>query len=149
MIYKYITTKPFTYVAKKGTRPFGYFAAPFIGIFNNTITIPAGYAWDGCFPKFRLFGKIIGAPDLGIVTEEASLVHSALYQYAGLHDVTKYEADEIFYDLMKLYNFKFAWFYYTAAKLFGSSFWNKCVESNLVKYGPKPNVGRNGTTKTN
>jgi hypothetical protein len=149
MIYKHITTKPFVYVTKKGTRPFAYFTAPSIGIFNNTITISPGHVWAGSSASSTLFGKIIGALKFGIPTKDASLVCSILYKYAGLHDLTKDEVDEIFYDLMKLYNFKFAWFYYTAAKLFGSSFWNKCVESNLIKYGPKPNVGRNGTTKTN
>lgn len=100
---------------------------------DNIIIIPANYSWDGCSPKFRIFGKIIGSPDFGSKTKNASLVHDALYQYAGLHSITKEECDFIFFSLMKRERFKLAKFYYWAVKYFGSIAWNHWKNFNLGK----------------
>jgi len=30
---------------------------------DGTVIIKKGYSWDGCTPKIKVFGKIIGTPD--------------------------------------------------------------------------------------
>ena len=55
---------------------------------NGDARVLAGYAWDGCTPKFAVFDIAIGVPD-GIpnkVTKKpkayyASLLHDVLYQF--------------------------------------------------------------------
>jgi hypothetical protein len=97
------------------------------------IYIPEGYSWDGCSPKFKLFGKFIGSPDFGNKTKIASLVHDALYQYAGLHSIPKDKCDFIFLSLMKREKFIFSKFYFYAVKYFGFISWNKYMNMNLGK----------------
>ena len=82
------------------------------------------YSWDGCTPKkwFYWF-LLIGTPDLWnklenitylnsnnqidsrVVfwqkTHHASLVHDALYQYLGIHPISKREVDLLFYEMLR------------------------------------------------
>ena len=55
---------------------------------DGTMTVTAGYAWDGCTPKCCVLDLSIGVPD-GVVNADtgkpktyyASLIHDALYQF--------------------------------------------------------------------
>lgn len=93
-------------------------------IYGNCMTISEGFSWDGCSPKFRVFGKILGTPDGRIVngkpiTYEASMVHDALYRYLGKLPFTRKKIDKIFYELLKRKNFKYAGLYYFMVRRFG------------------------------
>lgn len=98
---------------------------PWMKIDGYSLIIPAGYSWDGCSPKFKIGNQILGTPDFGDKTKYASLVHDALYQYAGVHLINKDSVDYIFYKMMNDNNFKGAKFYYLMVKKFGSYFWDK------------------------
>ena len=75
---------------------------------TGSITVMAGYSWNGCSPKFCLFDIVVGAPD-GVVHREtgrpktyfASMIHDVLYQFlpAGL-PYSRSQADDIFLRLM-------------------------------------------------
>ena len=89
---------------------------------NNKLTIKKEYAWNGCSPKFSLFGlKTIGIPDGHIDYRTgkefcyyATLVHDALYQYKiG----TKIQADSKFYVMLN--NFPPKEIYYWSVCKFG------------------------------
>lgn len=100
-----------------------------VQIRDGQLTIKAGYAWNGCSPKLNVFDLFyIGCPD-GIVDYRTgkqkcyypTLVHDALYQY-GI--VTRAQADKIFLELMKKAEFKPAYIYYWAVRIFGK-LWRK------------------------
>lgn len=42
--------------------------------------VHAGYAWDGCSPKWRIAGRWVGTPDFE-ASRLASLVHDTAYQF--------------------------------------------------------------------
>jgi len=97
---------------------------------DGTLTIPAGYAWDGCTPKFSLLDLLVlGVPD-GVVsvhtgkpkTYYASLVHDALYQYFAWHSISRLEADQLFRDMMSERGFSLSWVYYWLVRVFGGLF---------------------------
>lgn len=97
---------------------------------EGTITIPAGYAWDGCTPKLSFFDLfVIGTPD-GIIqvktglprTGRGSLVHDALYQYMAWHEFSRAEVDRLFLDLMRRDDFLLSRAYWLAVRLFGGLF---------------------------
>jgi hypothetical protein len=94
---------------------------------NGDARVLAGYAWDGCTPKFSLFDILIGTPD-GIPNERtkkpktyyASLVHDVLYQFMELNpDVPKAAADKIFLELLTRDGFAPRHIYYAAVSVFG------------------------------
>lgn len=96
---------------------------------DGVLTIPAGYSWDGCTPKFKIFGRVIGVPDGPKDPETgqpqtyyASLVHDALYQFIGLHGISRADIDLIFLDMLTAAGFKQARLYYRAVQLFGGIF---------------------------
>ncbi len=89
----------------------------------NSYTDLFTVSWDGCSPKLWLYWfALIGTPDWAHQIEHittlnekgeiipdkkiwqqahhASLVHDALYQYLGLHPITKHEADLLFYEML-------------------------------------------------
>lgn len=101
---------------------------------ETVITVPKNYSWDGCSPKFKICGKIIGTPDGKIdpktgkpVTYYASLIHDALYQFrkeiAKNHNVSVKEvrkkSDQIFLNILFDANFGLALPYYIAVRIFG------------------------------
>lgn len=96
------------------------------------LSIQPKYSWDGCSPKFRLFGRYWGTPDFQF-TKRASLIHDALYQYAGRHRLSRSECDYAFLHAMvhrqdtvpKFWQFVVANVYYSAVRLFGWYFWNR------------------------
>lgn len=101
------------------------FEADWLEITRSALIIPKGYSWDGCSPKIKFYGNFIGTPDFGDKTHDASLVHDALYQYAGKHGLTRRRCDDIFLHLMEKNNFKLAKVYYYAVRTFGWLFWKR------------------------
>ena len=97
---------------------------------DGQITILAGYAWDGCTPKFCLLDILIGIPD-GVVdsrtgrpkTYYASLIHDVLYQFLddGL-PLTRRQVDRFFLELLGRTGFTWRYVYYGAVRLFGNLF---------------------------
>lgn len=77
---------------------------------DGVLTIYKGYEWDGCTPKFRFFGKILGVPDFD-GTYYPSLVHDFLIEYCLDHDIKREQIDNLFEALLKKEKFKFAWLY--------------------------------------
>jgi hypothetical protein len=124
--------KPYKFV-----EPMGYeyhsnitgrrFFAEWLNVFQSGfIKIPANYAWDGCSPKFKVLQQIFGSPDGAMnpntgkpFTYEASLIHDALYQYKNEVPITRYEADRLFYDMLKEQGFIWARTYYVVVRLGG------------------------------
>ena len=95
---------------------------------SGRITVRRDYEWDGCSPKIRLFGKLLGTPDGEIdprtgypLTYHASLIHDALYQFLDHPRMpyTKAQADLIFYRMLQQAGFRYAGLYYAAVKYFG------------------------------
>jgi len=102
---------------------------------GNIITVKAGYAWDGCTPKFSFLDLlVIGTPD-GILSDKtgkpkayhASLVHDVLYQF--LPDLppdnkvyTREMADGIFLEILEDADFALRKLYYYAVRTFGGFF---------------------------
>ena len=104
---------------------------------NGKITVKgdygAGYAWDGCSPKIKLFGKIIGTPDGRIdpntnkpKTYYASMFHDAIYQFKRADGMTisRKESDMIFKIMLRKSNFK-AWKLYYRGVRWGGAFLGK------------------------
>ncbi|MGH1461009.1 MAG: hypothetical protein ACRBB6_03125 [Neptuniibacter sp.] len=73
---------------------------------NGSLTIYAGYAHDGCSPKFDICGLfVIGVPDgrlhLGKpITYYASLVHDVFCQWRHEIPITKPETVQIFREML-------------------------------------------------
>ncbi len=99
-----------------------------VNLINKTVEYNHGirrtYAWDGCSPKVWFYWIIlIGTPDLWNKLEKitflndkneidtkkvfwqkthhASLVHDALYQYQGIHPISKRATDLLFYQMLR------------------------------------------------
>lgn len=93
--------------------------------------VRAGYAWDGCSPKFRLpWGWLIGVPD-GDVTSAGyqkayipSLAHDIGYQFldAQQFPYSREKVDEIFHMLLVARGFYNARLYYWAVRFLGGVF---------------------------
>lgn len=135
-VYKYTLTEE--YVASGlnlGPNPPYYYLFRWLKIVDSKVIIPSGYSWDGCSPKIKIKNSVVGTPDFGSKTKYASLVHDALYQYAGMHSFTRKACDGAFYTLMKRHNFILAPLYYMAVRTFGFYFWNKCVKNNYSSIG--------------
>ena len=120
---------------------------------TGILALERDYAWNGCSPKFEIFGLVFGTPEgalpegheqqeiqanldrLGYSdfdwqmpkTYYASLVHDALYQISNDHGgiMSRIEADKLFYRILKAYNFLPALLYYQAARLLGKFVWEK------------------------
>jgi len=92
---------------------------------KGLLKIKKGYSWNGCSPKFVIFSMVFGTPEGAVIdgnsqTRKASLVHDAMYQ---LKAGKRKDADRIFYRYMREANFKPAWIYYLAVRLFGGNAW--------------------------
>lgn len=92
-----------------------------------------GYAWDGCSPKIKLFGKIIGTPDGRIdpktnkpKTYYASMFHDAIYQFkkADRMLISRKESDIIFKIMLQKSTFK-PWKLYYRGVRWGGVFLGK------------------------
>lgn len=94
---------------------------------NGDARILAGYAWDGCTPKFSLFDIVFGIPD-GIpnqVTKKpkayyASLMHDVLYQFLDAKlPLSRAQADRIFLEILTRDRFAPRLVYYAAVRALG------------------------------
>lgn len=92
---------------------------------KNILKIYSKYSWDGCSPKYSIGDYWIGTPDYP-ETIMPSLVHDTLWQF--LHSpclkLSMKDTNIIFYKMMKQNNFKFAYIYYKAVDIFGSTFYS-------------------------
>jgi len=72
---------------------------------DGTLTIPKGYAWDGCTPAYYV-GVWLGTPDLWTgkdgerIAYRPSQVHDALCQYAKILPISKQTASQVFADML-------------------------------------------------
>jgi len=102
---------------------------------NGEIKVLAGYAWDGCTPKFSLWDICVGTPD-GVPNANtkkpkayyASLLHDALYQFSmqGLPAPInrRKEIDGIFLELLTRDAFAPRMVYYWVVRIFGGLFFH-------------------------
>jgi hypothetical protein len=114
---------------------------------EGTITVTAGYAWDGCSPKFCAFDILFGTPD-GIVHAEtgrpktyyASLVHDALYQFLReAAPLTRRDADRFFLRLLKESDFLPAHLYWLVVRVLGWFVW-RGTEAKRQWHGTRERV---------
>ena len=97
---------------------------------NGVLVVNELYAWDGCSPKVRLFGKVVGVPEgpEGFLnrpeTWRGSLFHDVLCQFQSHPDMpfSREEIDLIFLKLLELDGFERAQLYYRAVRLFGGAY---------------------------
>lgn len=82
------------------------FKNEWVTIIDSKMTISSGYAWDGCSPKYHVFGLfVVGTPD-GILrhgkkwTNDASLVHDVLCQFRCELAITKNQSVKVFNDIL-------------------------------------------------
>jgi hypothetical protein len=82
------------------------FSNDWVVIKNGHVVIRKGYAWDGCSPKFGVFGLFnIGVPDGALRlgkpwTYYASVVHDVLCQFEEI-PITKKQSVDAFDFLLK------------------------------------------------
>ena len=101
------------------------FCSDWLLIDDGRMLIRAGYAWDGCSPKWYVAGRAIGVPDGPIQadgypqTAWASLVHDALCQFKHLVPVTKRQAVALFDEMLRAANWRWRSVYVAAVDLFG------------------------------
>lgn len=97
---------------------------------DGELKILAGYAWDGCTPKFCAFDIVFGTPD-GIPnaltgkpkTYFASLLHDVLYQFLDAQlPLSRARIDGIFLEILSRDRFAPRRIYYWAVRLFGGVF---------------------------
>lgn len=94
---------------------------------NGDLTVLKTYAWDGCTPKWSLFGHVVGTPDgpihpvLGVPRAYyASLIHDVLCQFRDVNpDVPRVVADKIFLEILTRDDFAPRGLYYCAVRAFG------------------------------
>lgn len=97
---------------------------------DGTLRVLAGYAWDGCSPKFSVCDILIGTPDGAPnhgterpKTYFASLFHDALYQFMDDGSpISKPIADRIFLHVLVRDDFAPRHLYYWAVRIFGGMF---------------------------
>jgi hypothetical protein len=97
---------------------------------DGTAIIKAGYAWDGCTPKFAVFDILLGTPD-GVPNNQtrkpktyyASLVHDVLYQFLDVElPIRRVGADLAFRNIMARDAFAPRYVYWPAVRLLGGAF---------------------------
>jgi len=86
-------------------------------IVDGWLTIVKGYEWDGCTPKVRLFGVLVGIPDFK-GNYRASLVHDFLIEYCIQHSIPRKKIDIAFQEIMKEDRFLLRQIYSTGVHLF-------------------------------
>lgn len=91
---------------------------------GRVITVFAGYASDGCSPKIKVLGKVIGVPDGPIQadgypqTYKASLIHDILHQFQVISPLSPKQRDLLFYNMLKECGWNWAKTYYYAVRSF-------------------------------
>jgi hypothetical protein len=105
---------------------------------SGLLIVSAGYAWDGCSPKWRIGDVLLGTPDAapddvnGLPkTYYASLVHDVLCQFERelSHVVTRREIDMIFRRKMQEDGFGQAALYYGAVRTYA---WARVLYPYLI-----------------
>lgn len=86
-------------------------------IHSGVLVIFKGYEWDGCTPKFKVLGKLLGIPDFK-KTYIPSLVHDFLIEYCPQHSLKRKEIDYIFERILKENGFIIGRLYYTGVHLY-------------------------------
>jgi hypothetical protein len=108
---------------------------------DGTVKVLAGYAWDGCTPKWSFFDLVVGVPD-GAPNHEttrpkayfASMFHDALCQFLGvLPELKRSQVDHIFFDILTRDDFRPRYFYLGALLTFGR--FSGSLKRWLRKYG--------------
>ncbi len=120
---------------------------------KGELHINKNYAWNGCSPKFEVFGMVFGTPEGALPKDQekqsilknlenqgyhdldwrmpktyyASLLHDSLYQISEKcsGQMRRDKVDTIFYQILRAYNFFPAPFYYQAVKYFGRHYWGR------------------------
>jgi hypothetical protein len=90
---------------------------------GSSLTIAAGFAWDGCSPS-KLFGsEWLSAPSPAS-TATASLCHDFFYQYLDAQSCPwdRQWADRQLLSLLRMNKFPGSNLYYAAVRLFGNIF---------------------------
>lgn len=102
------------------------------------LSVNSGYTWDGCSPKFKLFGKWVGTPDTE-ATYLPSLVHDILYQNLEHPNMkcSREDIDDIFFEMLANNNFKFTLLYYIAVRMFGGVYHRFKSKGNKTVYKQK------------
>ena len=87
---------------------------------RKALIVHEGYAWNGCSPKWGMFGKWIGTPDFA-GTVMASGVHDSLCQFSHCRcmPLERGDIDEVFGAVMRLHGFRAWWLYYGAVAALG------------------------------
>lgn len=111
---------------------------------DGTLTIQAGYRWNGCDPKIRIGDTIWGTSD-GVpdpVTNKpktywASLVHDVLCQFQRDREMplTRAQIDIVFYDILRRDGFAQALHYYYVVRWLGRPYrWLSFAFQVAVRY---------------
>lgn len=90
---------------------------------GDVLTIKSGFAWNGCSPAWRIFGRWFGTPTPASAMVP-SLVHDLLYGYMDARCIPwdKKQADTIFYNLMLEYDFFLRGTYHGTVAALGAAF---------------------------
>ena len=127
-VYKYTSDSPETRTIAWLPEHAEY-NSKFLIIKNKKATVKAGYSWNGCSPKFKIFGKTFGTPDgKNDECKYATKWHDAFYQYSYdivLMGIQRKYVDLLFKQDLELYNWKHTNFYYKVVKKLGWINWEK------------------------
>jgi hypothetical protein len=85
---------------------------------DGDMVVKKGYSWDGCSPKVKIFGRIVGTLDTK-GTYYASCVHDAIYQYKGDCMVSRKEADALFLEMLLDSGFLLSYLYFACVRAGG------------------------------
>lgn len=90
---------------------------------GDVLTIKKDFAWNGCSPAWRIFGRWVGTPTPRSAMVP-SLIHDFLYQFLDLECAPwdKRQADHIFYNLMVEYEFCLRGTYHGTVAALGAAF---------------------------
>lgn len=97
----------------------------------HRVIVARNYSWNGNSIKrgFRIFGRDVwlGTMDFDPGTLAASLIHDALFQYSGLHQMPfdLEQANEIYAACCRQNDFRLTFAYKAALDEFSPSFWGK------------------------
>ncbi len=85
---------------------------PLLTLKAYEMIVHKGYQWDGCTPKYCIFGLWFGAPDFK-ATIFASLAHDALLQFHKKDDfpLSRRDCDDIFKAILRKEDFVFTSLY--------------------------------------
>ena len=120
-IYKFTLTEDRVVYSKyfKGV----YYEHDLFIIDDGLIYIKSGYSWDGCSPKWEVYGVIFGAPDFKCIYD-AILVHDILFQFGREIGISMNIANRVLLDIMKQHRVWLRHVYYFLVETFGRKRWD-------------------------